>query len=120
VQDQAVPVQDQYSVAPAQDVHLDIIPTSSLQSTFVLDRVREFLVCDPQIRLVYRWFRQALAAVPLLQLQVEDYFSTLSLFLWARQELHMPTYMRWVQKVVGKAALGGHIVTVTIEFPAKM
>mmetsp|Transcript_25217 Transcript_25217/g.56649 ORF Transcript_25217/g.56649 Transcript_25217/m.56649 type:complete len:212 (+) Transcript_25217:80-715(+) len=97
--DRAVSVQDQ--TVPAQEIYLS---TSSLQCTFTLDRVREFLVCDPQLRLVSRWFRQALAAVPHLQLKVEDYLSPLPLFLWARQELRMPQ-----GKVADKAALLGHL-----------
>ncbi|KAJ1384843.1 hypothetical protein B484DRAFT_410681, partial [Ochromonadaceae sp. CCMP2298] len=75
----------------------------SVQSIFVLDRVREYLpACDPQLRLVSRWFRDALAAVPHQQLRVEDYFSSLPLFLWARGELgRMPRG----DEIADKAAL---------------
>jgi hypothetical protein len=66
VQDQAVPAQDQGS--PAQAQKISVFPTSYMQSTFTLDKVREYLpACDPQLRLVSRWFRQALAAVPLVK-----------------------------------------------------
>jgi len=91
----------------AQDQDSDIIYlSSSLQCTFVLDRVREFLACGPQLRLVSRWFRRALADVPHMPLEVGDYLSPLPLFLWARQELRMPQ-----GKVADKAALGGHLHT---------
>eukprot|EP00601_Ochromonadales_sp_CCMP2298_P026766 CAMPEP_0173292092 /NCGR_PEP_ID=MMETSP1143-20121109/12529_1 /TAXON_ID=483371 /ORGANISM="non described non described, Strain CCMP2298" /LENGTH=76 /DNA_ID=CAMNT_0014231427 /DNA_START=708 /DNA_END=934 /DNA_ORIENTATION=+ len=52
--------------APVQQMHLERFTTtgSPLQSIFVLDRVREYMgtTCDPKIRLVSRWFRDALAA----------------------------------------------------------
>ncbi|KAJ1435084.1 hypothetical protein B484DRAFT_325782 [Ochromonadaceae sp. CCMP2298] len=73
---------------------------------FVLDRAREFLgaTCDPQLRLVSRRCRDALAAVPREELRVEDFLSSASLFVWARKKLRMPQ-----GRVAVKAALGGHL-----------
>jgi hypothetical protein len=75
---------------------------------FALDRAREFLgdKCDPQLRLVSRSFRDALAAVPRDVLRVEDYLSSASLFVWARQELHMPARKKDIAAI---AARGGHL-----------
>jgi hypothetical protein len=98
---------DNAAVQAQQEEQLDVLVTSSLQSTFSLDRAREFLgaACDPQLRLVSRWFRQALADVPHQQLRVEDYFLLLNIFLWAREELRMPRG----DKIAIKAALHGHL-----------
>jgi hypothetical protein len=83
----------------------DLSLTGSLQCAFILDRVGEILghTSNAQLRLVSRWFRQALP-VP-QQLKVADYLSPLSLFLWARQELHRPRG----RMVAEESAQGGHL-----------
>jgi hypothetical protein len=74
---------------------------------FLLDRAREFLgtTCDPQLRLVSRSFRDALAAIPRELLRVEDFLSSAPLFVWARKELRMPER----DDIARMAARGGHL-----------
>jgi hypothetical protein len=75
---------------------------------FVLDRAREFLgaTCDPQLRLVSRRCRDALAAVPRKSLRVTDFLSSASLFVWARNQLRMPKRKGDIAAI---AARGGHL-----------
>jgi hypothetical protein len=85
-------------------------PRSSLaamEDPFVFDRAWEFLdpATAPQLRLVSRSFRDALAALPRKLLRVEDYLSSVSLFLWARRELRMPERA----DIADMAAWGGHL-----------
>jgi len=90
------------------DFALDNGTTAADMMEFVLDRAREFLgaTCDPQLRLVSRRWRDALAAVPREVLRVEDYpLSSASLFVWAREELHMPKRA----DSAAVAARGGHL-----------
>jgi hypothetical protein len=59
---------------------------------FVLDRVREYLgtSCDPQLRLVSRRCRDAMNSFPRELPRVEDFISSVALFVWARKKLRMP------------------------------
>jgi hypothetical protein len=81
--------------------------TVVMETAFVIDRLREFLgpTGNPQLRLVSRSFRDALAAVPLELLRVEAYLSSASLFLWASLELRMPERA----DIADMAARGGHL-----------
>jgi hypothetical protein len=62
--------------------------------------------CDPQLRLVSRSFRDLLAAVSYEDLRIEDFLSSLRLFLWARDELSFD-YPALTLAV--KAARGSHV-----------
>jgi hypothetical protein len=75
---------------------------------FVLDKAREFLgaACDPQLRLVSRRCRDALAAVPRESLRVKDYLSSAALFVFVRKELGMPERK---EDIAVLAARGGHL-----------
>jgi hypothetical protein len=79
----------------------------TMESEFVLARAREFLglVCDPQLRLVSRRWRDALATVPRANLKMEHYMTTVSLFLWARKKLKM----RETADIAAMAAEGGFL-----------
>jgi hypothetical protein len=89
-EEQSTPLQIQPPLSP--------IPINSpaaavvMDAPYVFDRVWEFLdpTSAPQLRLVSRSWRDALAAVPRELLRVEDYLSSASLFVWARRELRMP------------------------------
>jgi hypothetical protein len=84
-----------------------LMNTPPAEMEFALDRAREFLctTCDPQLRLVSRSCRDALAAVPRELLRVEDYLSSASLFAWARKELLMPERA----DIAVMAARGAHL-----------
>jgi hypothetical protein len=60
-----------------------------LESEFMIARVREILgpACEAPLQLVSK---KCLALVPRQDLRVEHFVSTVSLFVWARQELRMP------------------------------
>jgi len=90
------------------DFALDNGTTAADMMEFVLDRAREFLgaTCDPQLRLVSRRCRDAVAAVPRDLLRIEDYLSSASFFVWAREELRIPEGRR---DTAGIAARGGHL-----------
>jgi hypothetical protein len=64
----------------------------SLEVTFILRNVRELLgpACDPQLRLISKSCHTGMATVPREQMRLEDYLSSLALFLWAVQVLEMP------------------------------
>jgi hypothetical protein len=78
-----------------------------METPFVFDRAWEFLdaTSAPQLRLVSRSCRDALAVVPRELLRVEDYLSSASLFVWARRELRMPERA----DIAVLAARGGHL-----------
>jgi hypothetical protein len=72
---------------------------------FAVQRAREFMgtTCDPQLRLVSKSFRDA---VSYKDLRIEDFLSSLRLFLWARDELSFD-YPALTLAV--KAARGSHV-----------
>eukprot|EP00601_Ochromonadales_sp_CCMP2298_P032076 CAMPEP_0173334492 /NCGR_PEP_ID=MMETSP1144-20121109/5463_1 /TAXON_ID=483371 /ORGANISM="non described non described, Strain CCMP2298" /LENGTH=197 /DNA_ID=CAMNT_0014279543 /DNA_START=859 /DNA_END=1448 /DNA_ORIENTATION=- len=80
----------------------------SLEYAFVLGNVRELLgpACDPQLRLVSKSCHTSMATVPREGMHLEDYLSSLALFLWAVQELKMPWRGPQFCEVV---AGGGHL-----------
>jgi hypothetical protein len=67
----------------------------SLEDAFILRNVRELLgpACDPQLRLVSKSCNAAMATVPREQIRLEDFLSSLSLFLWAVEVLEVPWSM---------------------------
>jgi hypothetical protein len=80
----------------------------SLADSFILERVRELLgpACDPQLRLVSKKCNAAMATFPREQMRLEDFLSSLALFLWATQVLEIP--WSWDQ-LCEVAAGGGHL-----------
>jgi hypothetical protein len=64
----------------------------SLADSFILSNVRELLgpACDPQLRLVSKKCNAAMATFPREQMRLEDFLSSLALFLWATQVLEIP------------------------------
>jgi hypothetical protein len=79
----------------------------SLEDAFILGNVRELLspVCDPQLRLVSKSCNAAMATVPHEQIRLEDFLSSLGLFLWAVEVLEVP----WGEELCKVAAGGGHL-----------
>jgi hypothetical protein len=80
----------------------------SLQVGFILRNVREMLgaTCDPQLRLVSKSCNAAMATFPRELMRLEDFLSSLALFLWAMQALEMPWSREELCEVV---AGGGHL-----------
>jgi hypothetical protein len=79
-----------------------------MEDPFVISRVWELLdpTEAPQLRLVSRSWRDALAEVPRELLRVEDYLSPQPLFIWAWKELNMKPHSALV---ACKAAAGAHL-----------
>jgi hypothetical protein len=79
----------------------------SLEHAFILENVRELLgpACDPQLRLVSKSCHATMATVPREQIRLEDFLSSLSLFLWAVEVLEVP----WRAQLCEVAAGGGHL-----------
>jgi len=77
----------------------------SLEDIFVLRNVRELLgsVCDPQLCLLSKSCHAAMATVPREEMRLEDFLSSLALFLWAGQVLEMP----WSRDQLCEVAAGG-------------
>jgi hypothetical protein len=77
----------------------------SLADAFILVNVRELLgpACDPQLRLVSKGCHAAMATVPREQILLEDFLSSLGLFLWAVQVLEVP----WTRAQLCEVAAGG-------------
>jgi hypothetical protein len=80
----------------------------SLEDAFILGNVRELLgpACDPQLRLVSKSCHAAMATVPREQIRLEDFLSSLGLFLWALEVLEVPWRGMQLCEV---AARGGHL-----------
>ncbi|KAJ1380181.1 hypothetical protein B484DRAFT_462329, partial [Ochromonadaceae sp. CCMP2298] len=83
-----------------------LLCSSAADMDFPFERAREFLggMCDPQLRLVSRRCRDALAAVPREMLRIEDYISSAWLFVWATGAFGMPR-----MEIAPIAASGGHL-----------
>jgi hypothetical protein len=78
-----------------------------IQTAFVLHRAREFLgsSCDLQLRVLSRACNESMQEIPLVTAKVEDYLSSVPLFLWARDGMGMPIS----EGIYKKAASRGHL-----------
>jgi hypothetical protein len=78
----------------------------SLEDAFVLENVQELLgpSCDAQLRLVSKSCHAAMATLPRTKMQLEDFLSSLGLFLLAVEVLKMP-----MGRCIEIAAGDGHL-----------